>query len=149
MCVCMCMYLGSMCSIHTAVSTCSLLFCLVVGLCVCVCVCVCYKCLIYSLSPLYKLVMILRAKRKRGDTRSLLYCTVLSLLDSTCSRPNPSLIKLSFAETQVPYDLVVVGLLQKPSAARLAGTRALDPPLVRKDAARSPRVGQVSGYCGT
>lgn len=55
--------------------------------------------------------------RERGNTRSLLYCTVLSLLDSTCSRPNPSLIKLSFAETQVPYDLVVVGLLQKPSAA--------------------------------
>lgn len=52
---------------------------------------------------------------------SLSPCALLllhsTLLGSTCSRPNPSLIKLSFAETQVPYDLVVVGLLQKPSAA--------------------------------
>lgn len=50
---------------------------------------------------------------------SVCVCALLQsiLLDSTCSSPNPSLIKLSFAETEVPYDLVAVGLLQKPSAA--------------------------------
>lgn len=53
------------------------------------------------------------------DTRpnSLTALLQSTLLGSTCSSPNPSLIKLSFAETEVPYDLVVVGLLQKPSAA--------------------------------
>lgn len=50
-------------------------------------------------------------------TLSLTALLQSTLLYSTCSSPNPSLIKLSFAETEVPYDLVVVGLLQKPSAA--------------------------------